>query len=188
MQLATGIARTFQLLFSIVALGLSITLGIQQIIGAVPPQTKWAESAGTLGVVAALFGIIISFLESWQEFVPWLLDLLAGIALLAAGIAYAVTLGNVDCDNTAAHNGLAWDNVLISGGCEYRDEIKHCYNGDHGQYIRPRCVWAKVDTLFMFLGFAACVGVMIVTRSIAEASRNISALFEVSGWGNIMGS
>ena len=36
-------------------------------------------------------------------------------------------------------------------------------DGDEGQYIHPRCVRAKADTAFMFLGFIACVVVLIAS-------------------------
>lgn len=117
MKLVTGIARVAQvrspprlcipnsnscqspqLIFSVVVLGLSITLAKGQGIGSVPAETGYAAFTGALGIVAGLLGIVAFFLDSLDGVVTWLVDGVAGIALLAGGIVCPPSeTGHLDC-------------------------------------------------------------------------------------------
>lgn len=73
-------------MLSAVVLGLSINLARHQVYGKVPSQTGYAAFTGALGVIATLVGIASTAVDSLRGLVTWVLDGLAGVALLAAGI------------------------------------------------------------------------------------------------------
>ncbi|KAJ6023877.1 hypothetical protein N7540_004674 [Penicillium herquei] len=161
MQLFTGIARAFQLLFTVVVLGLSVSLARAQGHGSVPAQTGYAAFAGALGVLVSLVGIAALFIESLSGIIAWALDAFASIALLVGGIIYAVALKGVNCSKPEEY---AWDNVLVSGGCEKYKGDKYCYTLTvHGKSaVKSHCISAEADTAFMFLGFLACLAALVV--------------------------
>ncbi|KAJ6115307.1 hypothetical protein N7486_001085 [Penicillium sp. IBT 16267x] len=165
MKLGTAIARGFQLIFSIVVLGLSITIARQQYYGSVPSQTGYAAFTGALGVLVSLVGIAALFVDSLSGIIIWVLDGVAGVALLAAGIVYAVTLKGTDCSDP--NNGTTWDNPLISGGCTGKGNDRLCHDGSWGSdewsTVKSRCKRAEADCAFMFLAFIASVAVLIAS-------------------------
>ncbi|KAJ5652748.1 hypothetical protein N7507_010174 [Penicillium longicatenatum] len=166
MKLGTSIARGFQLIFSVIVLGLSITLARQQYYGSVPSQTGYAAFAGALGVLVSIVGVVALFVDSLSGVIIWVLDGVAGVALLAAGIVYAVTLKGADC--SSPDNGTTWDNPLISGGCTGKGDDKLCHDGSWGSSdkwstIKSRCKRAEADCAFMFLAFIASVAVLIAS-------------------------
>ncbi|KAJ5116738.1 hypothetical protein N7456_001086 [Penicillium angulare] len=164
MQIIAPIARSFQLLFSIVVLGLSITLARQQYFGKVPAETGYAAFTGALGIVVALIGIAALWVSSLSGIIVWVLDGVTSLALLIAGIIYAVALKGVSCSDPVG----AWDNKIISGGCIHDDYYgKICSDrsdsGDHLGTIRSRCKRAEADCAFMFLAFAACACALVAS-------------------------
>ncbi|KAJ5715384.1 uncharacterized protein N7483_012565 [Penicillium malachiteum] len=90
MRLFTGIARAFQLLSTIVVLGLSVSLARAQGHGSVPAQTGYAALAGALGVLVSLVGIAALFVENLSGIIAWALDAFASVALLVGGILHTV--------------------------------------------------------------------------------------------------
>ncbi|KAJ5261268.1 hypothetical protein N7478_011863 [Penicillium angulare] len=164
MQILVPIARSFQLLFSIVVLGLSITLARQQYYGKVPAETGYAAFTGALGIVVSLIGIAALWVSSLSGIIVWVLDGVTSLALMVAGIVYAVALKGVSCSDPTD----AWDNKLISGGCTNDDVYgKVCrdgsYSGDGFGTIRSRCKRAEADCAFMFLAFAACACALVAS-------------------------
>lgn len=165
-----------QLLFSIVVLGLSISLAKGQGFGKVPPETGYAAFTGGLGIVAGLLGIISLFVENLDGVITWLVDGVASVALLAGGIVrfpftnicsstytpqiYAVGLKHTNCNNWLT---LA-ANKLLSGGCyNDNDGDKMCWWAGNKSELHDRCVSAQADTAFMLLGFIACLGALIAS-------------------------
>lgn len=55
-------------------------------MGSVPAETGYAAFTGALGIIAGLLGIVAFFLDSLDGVITWLVDGVAGIALLAGGI------------------------------------------------------------------------------------------------------
>lgn len=51
-----------------------------------PSQTGYAAFTGALGVLVALVGIVALFVDSLSGIIIWVLDGVAAVALLAAGI------------------------------------------------------------------------------------------------------
>ncbi|OOG00296.1 hypothetical protein ASPCADRAFT_202190 [Aspergillus carbonarius ITEM 5010] len=151
--LIIAILRAFQFIFSIIVLGISISLAKGQRIDAVPASTGYAAFTGGLGTLASLIGAAGIFIESLQTLITWAIDGLAGLAFVAGGITYAVLLRGTSCSNYES----IWDNTIISGGCTKIDKTKVC--GYTPSPAKSRCTSAQADTAFMFLGFVVCVGV-----------------------------
>ncbi|PWY75241.1 hypothetical protein BO94DRAFT_524095 [Aspergillus sclerotioniger CBS 115572] len=151
--LIIAILRGFQFIFSIIVLGISISLAKGQRIGSVPASTGYAAFTGGLGTLASLIGIAGVFIESLQTLITWAVDGLAGVAFVAGGITYAILLRGTSCSNILT----IWDNTIISGGCRKVDKEKVCWSTP-GE-AKSRCTSAQADAAFMFLGFVVCVGV-----------------------------
>ncbi|CEJ55968.1 hypothetical protein PMG11_02195 [Penicillium brasilianum] len=159
MQILSSITRFLQILFSVVVLGLSISLAKHQKYGKVPTQTSYAAFTGALGIIASVIGIVSLFVDRLRGVFTWVLDGVTCIALLAAGVAFSVALKGVDCNNTST-DGPTWDNPIISGGCYKDGDTKWCAD----KYkVHSRCVTAEADAAFMFLAFLACIGVLVVS-------------------------
>ncbi|KAJ5198527.1 uncharacterized protein N7498_007644 [Penicillium cinerascens] len=156
MKIITAIARAAQLLFSIVVLGLSVTLAKGQGFGSAPAQTGYAAFTGAFGIIAALLGSVALFVDKSDGVITWLVDGVASLALLAGGIVFAVTLKGVHCGD----EWTTFNNVLLNGGCWSDNQgDKGCWWGK--DELHSRCVSAEADTAFMFLGFIACIGALI---------------------------
>ncbi|PYI04647.1 hypothetical protein BO78DRAFT_471125 [Aspergillus sclerotiicarbonarius CBS 121057] len=151
--LIIAILRGFQFIFSIIVLGISVSLAKGQRIGSAPAATGYAAFTGGLGTLASLIGAAGIFIESLQALITWAVDGLAGLAFVAGGITYAILLRGTSCSNYAS----TWDNAIISGGCTKIDKEKVC--GYTPGKSKSRCTSAQADTAFMFLGFVVCVGV-----------------------------
>ncbi|KAJ5301496.1 hypothetical protein N7508_006359 [Penicillium antarcticum] len=158
MQLVALICRFFQLIFTIVVLGLSITLAKGQQIGSVPAETSYGAFSGGIGILAALIGVAALFIESLDGIITWILDGVSALALLAAGVIFAVRLHGTNCSDFSTLFGQK----LLSGGCvKANDKTTYCYwDEDH---FKSRCTSATADTAFMFLGFLMCVDVLVVS-------------------------
>ncbi|RAK98506.1 MARVEL domain-containing protein [Aspergillus ibericus CBS 121593] len=151
--LIIAILRAFQLVFSVVVLGISISLAKGQHINSVPGATGYAAFTGGLGTLASLIGAAAIFIESFQTFLSWAIDGLASLAFVTGGIIYAVYLRNTNCSNQLT----SCTNSIINGG-SFRDGKKTiCWYS--GGKLNSRCTSAKADMVFMFLGFAVCAAV-----------------------------
>ncbi|KAJ5985751.1 hypothetical protein N7499_007957 [Penicillium canescens] len=159
MRLVTSVCRFFQLIFTIVVLGLSITLAKGQQLGSVPSETSYGAFSGGIGVLAALIGTVAIFIDSLDGVVTWVLDGVSALALLAAGIIFAVRLHGTSCSDPDTLFG----NVLLSGGCITTNDgiYTGCYWDE--KHLKSRCTSATADTAFMFLGFIMCIGVLIAS-------------------------
>ncbi|KAJ5949941.1 hypothetical protein N7454_001525 [Penicillium verhagenii] len=164
MQLLTAVARGFQLIFSVVVLGISIAIARQQYVGNVPSQTGYAAFTGALGVLASLIGIAALWVESLSGIIIWVLDGVTSLALLAAGVVYAVTLKGTNCSTP---NVATWENPLMSGGCVGKGSNKACYDVPYDaknfSLLTSRCRRAEADCAFMFFACIATVGVLMAS-------------------------
>ncbi|KAJ5667826.1 uncharacterized protein N7477_006396 [Penicillium maclennaniae] len=158
MKIVTAIARSAQLLFSVVVLSISVSLARGQGIGKAPAETGYAAFTGAFGIIAALVGIVALFVDSLDGVITWLIDGVASLALLIGGIVYAVTLKGVHCGDP----WTTFQNKLINGGCwsdNKGDTI--CYWDK--SHLHSRCVSVEADTAFMFLAFIACIGTLVAS-------------------------
>lgn len=86
---ANLIIRGFQLVFSAIVLGLSISLIRGQVWGGAPSQHGYAAFTGGFGCLTALIGFAACFVEAIPAFIMAALDGLASIVFLAGGIVSA---------------------------------------------------------------------------------------------------
>lgn len=74
---------------------------------------------------------------------------------------FAVRLFGTKCTNWLT----TYQNVLLSGGCEYEDlgTRTNCwYDSDH---LKSRCAVATADTVFMFVACVVCIGALVIPDS-----------------------
>lgn len=78
--------RAFQLLFGIVILGLSVTLVRNHNLGTLPSVLGYAAFLGGATIVAALIGLVATWVSILEGFVGMAIDAVAAILNLAGGI------------------------------------------------------------------------------------------------------
>jgi len=169
--------RFFQLLFGAVILGLSITLAKGQTSAAkVPATTGFGSFCGVFAMITAIVGSAAVFVSAIPEIITWAVDGLASLLLIAGGIAFAVGLKGVKCND---YNIPMAFNDLINCGFVGKKDPKctlytcgaSCKAGTNekiqGDYMMGRCRTATADEVFLFLTFlvtAAALGFSFVMR------------------------
>ncbi|CAI7623979.1 unnamed protein product [Penicillium bialowiezense] len=151
--------RVVQLAFGLVIFSLSLSLARGQVIESIPSETIYAAFAGSLGIAAALLGNAAISETSLNGPLLWIVDGVTGLALFAGGVIFAVRLHGTRCSSWLT----TYQNVLLSGGCEYEDlgTRSNCwYDSAH---LKSRCAAATADTVFMFLTFIVCIGALVTT-------------------------
>jgi len=163
-------ARGFQALFSIVVLALSVTLAKGQLQGSTPSILGFSSFLGAIGLIVGLLGISALFLEPLQRkpIVVWVVDGVVTLFFLAGAIAMAVELKGVDCNNWIA---IVSNSVLncgaqivnIGGQPSYTNVcVKNLdssavslleLNEEIGNTLHKRCMEARADNVFVWLGF-----------------------------------
>lgn len=168
MQIVAAILRFFQILFAAVVLGLSVNLAKGQagsddwdwLDHHVPATTSYSAFTGGFGMFVALIGFVSLFVDFLQGIIMLVLDTLAGICLLAGGIAVAVGLRGTSCGNPQQ----MFNNDLLNGGCGIQDKIHYCKYGDGSEdTLKSRCKMDEADSAFMFLAFFVCAGLVAHT-------------------------
>jgi len=86
MQLPNVIARVFQIVFGAVVLGLSITAIKWQQHGSAPATSSYCAFVGALGMLAALIGAAVTFVDRIPDLIMAIVDGLAAILFVAGGI------------------------------------------------------------------------------------------------------
>ncbi|KAK4995102.1 hypothetical protein LTR66_005010 [Elasticomyces elasticus] len=152
----TSTYNPWQIAFAGIVLGLSISLARHQLIGAVPATTSYSAFAGAFAMLAALIGVAAIFVEAIQGLIMPIIDALAALLLLAAGIAIAVGLKGVSCTDrfTVIPNKL-----LNGGGCVALDGGYGCAWKDDNE-LKGRCQKAEADAVFIFLACLVTLGLI----------------------------
>jgi hypothetical protein len=169
-----------QALFSIVVLGLSVTLARGQIEGSAPSILGFSSFLGAIGMIVGLLGIAALFFEPLQRkpIIVWVVDGIITLFFLAGAIAFAVEIRGVDCSNSVAimgndvlncgaqlvnADGPSYTNVcvpnLVSSSTSLL-ELSETINNT----LHKRCMEARTDNVFVWLGFLmslACLGLGI---------------------------
>ncbi|CAG7975042.1 unnamed protein product [Penicillium salamii] len=163
--------RVVQMVFGIIIFSLSLSLAKGQVIESVPSETIYAVFAGGLGVVAALLGNAAITDSSLNGPLLWIVDGVTALALFVGGVIFAVRLHGTKCSSWLT----TYQNILLSGGCEYEDlgTRSNCwYDSDH---LKSRCAAATAATVFMFLASIVCIGglVTVDTRGTSRGWRPI---------------
>jgi hypothetical protein len=163
MKIALGALRFFQLIFSAVVLGLSISLAKGQVVGSAPATTGYSGFCGAFGIIAAVIGIAAIFFEGVNGIITWIADGLAALVLLAGGIAMAIGLKGVDCGSLFSY----YLNPIIN--CGTLDLGKDTGKGwsclgdsvqDRQKNIAGRCRMARADDVMLFIAFAVSLGAL----------------------------
>lgn len=148
-----------------VVVGLSVTLLKGQVYGDAPTTTRYSVFVGAFGMLVAFLGLICLFVSAVPAVVPMALDALAGILLLAGGIAWAVGLKGIKCDED--HAAAMYANGLLNEGClpaDKKGDSPYCGVlvgiGDNSQKafdrINSRCEYGMSDEIIQFILFAVC--------------------------------
>ncbi|KAF2430239.1 hypothetical protein EJ08DRAFT_660972 [Tothia fuscella] len=161
--------RAFQLLFSIIVLGLSISLIKGQHVGGAPIRQGYSAFAGALGMVAAIYGLVVVFVESlaFGGIVSWAVDGFTSLALLAGGIIMALGLRGTKCGDQYT----LYKNELIAGGnVPWKSGTAGYYHGDPAM-LKKRCTQNTAEVSFEFL---ACI-FFVITLGWSMFNRNKSS-------------
>ncbi|OIW32386.1 hypothetical protein CONLIGDRAFT_678787 [Coniochaeta ligniaria NRRL 30616] len=154
--------RALQLLMAAVVVGLSVTLLKGQVYGTTPTTTRYSVFTGAFGMIVAFLGLVCLFISAIPAVVPLVLDSLAAILLVAGGIAFAVGLKGVKCDE--AHGPQMYANDLLNEGCVTIDGDPYCgvlvgadpKSTQAFDRINTRCKYAMSDEIIQFILFAVC--------------------------------
>ncbi|KAB5540524.1 marvel domain-containing protein [Coniochaeta sp. 2T2.1] len=153
--------RALQLLMAAAVVGLSVTLLKGQATGNTPTTTRYSVFTGAFGMIVAFLGLICLFISAIPAIVPMALDALAGLLLLAGGIAWAVGLKGIQCKEE--HYQKMYANPLLNEGCIDGGSIPYCGVAgddpkkatDAGTFrtLNVRCKYAMSDEIMQFILF-----------------------------------
>jgi hypothetical protein len=138
----------------------------------VPATSTYDAVTGGWAMLVALIGFASLFVEFLQGIIMMAFDTLAALLFVAGGIATAIGLHGISCNDGVelVRNGL------VNGGCHNADKWPdhpsevNCYYFTDGDKIVSRCKMNQADTAFMFLGFAVCAGLVAHTFLIGGRS------------------
>ena len=185
---------SLQLLFSVVVLGLSVSLAKGQGIGKAPAETGYAAFTGAFGIIAALVGIVALFVDSLDGVITWLIDGVASLALLVGGIVRAFKLPNYTCLANSLTQSLLVYAVTLKGVTAVTPGQPSRINSSMGMWsdnkgdticywdkshLHSRCVSAEADTAFMFLAFIACIALLSRPSSLVAAEQRSPSVQDV---------
>jgi len=85
-MLTNLLARAGQLIFGAVVLGLSITAVKWQMYGAAPAVSGYNAFVGAFGMLAALIGTAVIWIDAVPDLIMAIVDGLASVLFLAGGI------------------------------------------------------------------------------------------------------
>jgi len=187
LKIAIGAARGFQILFSAVVLGLSVTLAKGQIEGSVPATTGYGSFIGAIGIVGGFVGIAGLFVEFLAGIVGWAIDALIALLLLAGGLAWVIQLKSVDCSNWQS---IISNSILNCGARATGDQFQYtsyCLNFNDVSNVdvnnlpitivnklNQRCTEARTDYIFMFVAFVTTVAALALSFMYARRAKSYS--------------
>ncbi|KAJ0297018.1 hypothetical protein COL5a_010734 [Colletotrichum fioriniae] len=136
---------------AIVVLGLSVDLVKGQKIGDAPTTTKYSTFTGGFGLAVAVLGLVSVFIDTIPTLVVMAADTLSGVLLLGGGIAFAIGLRGVACDEN--HWKAIGDNDIINGGKFKQDGKWYFAPGITDDFLLERCKKATADQAMQFVTF-----------------------------------
>ncbi|KAI3531612.1 hypothetical protein CABS01_00232 [Colletotrichum abscissum] len=148
-------------IMAIVVLGLSIDLVKGQKIGDAPTTTKYSTFTGGFGLAVAVLGLVAVFIDAIPALVVIAADALSGVLLLGGGIAFAIGLHGVACDEK--HWKAIGNNDIINGGKFKQDGQWYLAPGMTENVLLERCRKSTADQAMQFVtfGFALTTIVLI---------------------------
>nr|POF04597.1 hypothetical protein CFP56_56078 [Quercus suber] len=164
-MIATLITRAFQILFGVIVLALSIVAIEWQVFGSAPATTGYGAFTGAFCILIGLIGCAAVFIEALPSVAVAAADGLAAVLLLAGGIAFAVQIRGVSCGSSQEAGLSMVRNFLMNGGCKGKGDNQVCGIAKDANtakealsHLESHCRTIEADTVFLFLGFIACVG------------------------------
>jgi Membrane-associating domain len=155
-------------------LALSVTLVKGQIEGSVPSILGFSAFLGALGMIVGFLGVAVLFFEPLQckPIAIWVVDGVLALFFAAGGIALAVELKGVDCNNWVAimSNKVLNCGAQVSTIAGQQTFSSVCVKGlglggsllqleeAAGPVLHKRCMEARADNVFVWLGFLASLG------------------------------
>ena len=95
-MITTLIVRVCEILFTAVALGLSIKAVRWQVSGHTPATSSYSAFAGAFGLFVAFIGVVAMWIEKIPGLIMSIIDALASVILLAAGIVSSSICEDID--------------------------------------------------------------------------------------------
>ncbi|KAM7184676.1 Marvel domain containing protein [Naviculisporaceae sp. PSN 640] len=165
--------RGFQLLFSIVILGLAATLISSQVYGDSPTTTRYSTFTGGFGIIVACVGAAGLFISAIPELIVLGLDALSGILFAAGGIAWAVGLRGISCSLNDHISREDWiktltNDLINQGTLKVNDGTWYGVQRgtDDADVVSDRlssnCKKGLADEVFQFLCFVLAVGLIVL--------------------------
>ncbi|KAK4185943.1 marvel domain-containing protein [Podospora australis] len=166
MQKAILALRGLQFVFSVVVLGLAVTLIKGQVYGSSPTTTKYSSFTGAFGIIVAGFGAAAAFFfdsTSWisgKTVLVMGLDAVSGLLFLAGGIAWAVALK--DTQGCSADSSVLLLNDFINQGRTEDNQFGVIPDGERDAKtiegrLKSNCEKAIADQSIQFVSFAICI-------------------------------
>ncbi|KAF2856989.1 hypothetical protein T440DRAFT_503584 [Plenodomus tracheiphilus IPT5] len=164
------IGRAFQILFSLVVLGITISLIQGHKSGPIPSALAFAVIIGAVSLVGGILNLASSFLEFLHDQLTLIID---GVVLLSnatGGIWIAMKMKGVQCKFDLKYTGLQeWDmgtNDIVCGGkikvIEENQVECYYYQEDDATMLNRRCREGTAVAAFMFLTAVTMIGIAAV--------------------------
>ncbi|KAK7436965.1 hypothetical protein Landi51_12336 [Colletotrichum acutatum] len=152
--------RVLQGIMAIVVLGLSVDLVKGQKIGDAPTTTKYSTFTGGFGLAVAVLGLLSVFIDAIPALVVMATDALSGVLLLGGGIAFAIGLRGVACDEK--HWKAIGHNNIINGGKFKQDGQWYLAPGMTDDVLLERCRKATADQAMQFVTFGFALATIVL--------------------------
>ncbi|KAK0714780.1 marvel domain-containing protein [Lasiosphaeris hirsuta] len=158
--------RALQLIFSVVILGLAVTLIKAQVYDSAPTTTKYSSFTGGFGILVAGAGVAGLFFDAIPDIVNLALDTLAGLLFAAGGIAWAIGIKGITCTSDydvekMLYNGLLNLGTISSGGqTGYGVGAISSTDDEVVSHLKSNCQKGFADEIISFLSFGVAAGLV----------------------------
>ncbi|KAK3353687.1 marvel domain-containing protein [Lasiosphaeria hispida] len=158
--------RAIQFIFSVVVLGLAVTLIKAQVYDSAPVTTKYSSFTGGFGILVAAIGVAGLFFDAIPDIVNLALDALAGLLFAAGGIAWAIGIKGISCtseydaDKMLGNGLLNLGTVSAGGQTGYgvgaiSDTAEEVFG-----HLKSNCQKGFADEIISFLSFGVAAGLV----------------------------
>ncbi|KAF2823472.1 hypothetical protein CC86DRAFT_409383 [Ophiobolus disseminans] len=181
--ITSSVLRGFQILLSIIVLGLSVTLfknyNTQPPIpdlSKAPMILPLGAAIGSLSLIAAVFCLAIAWTNFLREYIEMLVDVVIVVVNVVGGMILALKLRGLKCGDNSDENrlGTSFDypyngglanSDLLNGGCARFGSVWYCANTtpERLNLLNLRCKQSQADSAFMFLTAVVLFGTLTLT-------------------------
>ncbi len=153
-----------QILFAITILGLYITLAKGQIYDSIPVTTRYNSFTGGFGIIVGALGLAGLFIDAISDLIIIAVDAVAGILLLAGGIAWAVGIKGISCGDPASYPSMLENGLLNQGKMgEYYGvfQLDGVDTGEAAFYkLKATCEKGFAAEIIQFLSFGILISLV----------------------------